>query len=88
MKDESTKPSYEELVACICGMVLQHCVDSRFGDRIDTFALSANEDALDILQRLGIVGEDDRFFGEVPLTEDDVRTFWRGFNAGRTGKAE
>ena len=62
-----SRPSYEELVEALWMMVLQHSSTLEDGvDCLDTGALSANADAVRILERLGLAEIDrDHSFGRV-----------------------
>jgi len=72
--DEPKRPSYEELIEGLLSMVLQHATN--FSDEveepdgwrtpIDTGALSANAEAVDLLERLGLAEVDEEnSFGRV-----------------------
>jgi hypothetical protein len=78
------KPTYYELVECICGMALQYGMREeekrtllgavvKRGLCFDTNAVSAGEHCEAVLHQLGIIDDDGFVVGELPLTEEDVR---------------
>lgn len=79
------RPTYEELVECICGFVVQcQCLEetvkrdgfervTKQGERFDARGISTYEDAEAILTDLGILDEDGFVIGKFPLYLDDVK---------------
>lgn len=80
------KPTYEELVACICDVAGQHYLRSdypkkdvtgnilRTGERFDHQHLSSGESVEWILHALDIIDDDGFLVGPLPLGVADVES--------------
>lgn len=77
------KPSYEEVVAALCSLAIQHHLCDRRkvdgfgrvvkeGASFQTFGVSAGEEAEVILFSLGFIDADGFVIGQLPMSPEEV----------------